>query len=95
MNNYGHVLRLAKSLQEEFGNKITLAESLQVAALIHQTEVIAAGLLVRSVNESEDEPVALEAIAMTLGYTEEPGSYASNGNILDAIRNRSSSKLRV
>lgn len=88
MNNYGHVLKLAKDLQEEFGNKLSLFESLQIAAQIHHTEVVRTGLLVRSVNESEDKPVALESIAMVLGYTESKNEFATSGTLLEVLRDR-------
>lgn len=87
MNTYKHVLNLAKDLQEEFGNKITLVEALQIAAQIHQTEVLSEGLLVRGINQSDSKPVALEAIAMTLGYTEKNGFFAPD-TIIDAIRDK-------
>ena len=79
MNNYNEVLRIAKDLQEEFEKKISLFESLQIAAQIHQSEVLTAGLMVNKV----DRPVALEAIAMVLGYEKQFG-----GSILDVLRSR-------
>lgn len=79
MNNYNEILKIPKDLQEEFGKKITLFESLQVAAQIHQSEVLTAGLMVNKV----DRPVALEAIATVLGYDKQFG-----GSILEALRSR-------
>ena len=81
MNNYNAVLAISKNLQEEYGVRITLFESLQIAASIHQTEVLTAGLMVNSV----DRPVALEAIAQVLGY--DNGQFGG-GSILNVLRNR-------
>lgn len=64
MSIYSKVMQTAKDLQEDFGNKLTLAESLQIAVQIVQTETLSDGLQTGVTNE----PVFLEAIAMALGF---------------------------
>lgn len=65
MNNYNEVLKIAKDLQEEFGKKITVFESLQIAAQIQIAEALTNGLQTGVSNE----PALLEAIAISLGFT--------------------------
>jgi hypothetical protein len=64
MSNYGKVLSISKDIQEEFGEKITVFESLQIASQIHIAQCISDGLQ----TGLSDEPVFLEAIAMALGF---------------------------
>ncbi|GAC1301435.1 MAG: hypothetical protein NVSMB24_04250 [Mucilaginibacter sp.] len=44
MNNYAEILKTAKDLQDEFENKITLFEALQIAGQIQMCEVLSNGL---------------------------------------------------
>ena len=64
MSNYNKVLKIAKDLQEEFGNKITVSESLQIASQIQLVECISDGLQ----TGFSGQPTFLEAIAMSLGF---------------------------
>lgn len=81
MSSYNNVIEIAKNLREEFDNKISLFESLQIAAQINQAQLLSDGLLV---NNSK-QPVALEAIAMILGFKPDD-QYRTT--IIDAIKNR-------
>lgn len=65
MNNYSQVVKISKDLLEEYGNKITLFESLQIATQIHLAECVTAGLQ----PGISDEPASLEAIAISLGFS--------------------------
>lgn len=64
MSNYNKILMIAKDLQDEFGKKITVAESLQIAAQIQVADSISDGLQ----TGFSGEPTFLEAIAMSLGF---------------------------
>ena len=63
MNNYSEVLKTAKDLRDDFKDKISVAESLQIAAQIQISEVLTRAL---TITHSET-PEPLEAIAMALG----------------------------
>lgn len=62
MSNYSKVLRIAKDLREDFKD-LTIHQSLEIATKIQQCDILSDGLLVQG-----SAPVALEAIAMILGY---------------------------
>lgn len=79
MNPTKEAIETAEYLRIKYP-ELSIFESLQVAAQIVHTEVLANGLLVTPLGN----PVALEAIAMSIGY--EPNK---NDSIIDAI-NRSS-----
>jgi hypothetical protein len=65
---YHKTLEVAKDLQKEFGNKITLIEALQIA-----TQIVTAQTLADGLQTNDPRTVTfLEAIAMALGY--EPNS---------------------
>lgn len=76
MNNYTEILKTAKHLRDEF-KELTIYQSLEIASKIQQCEVLSAGLLVQGTS-----PVALEAIAMVLGFN--PGD-SNMSTITDSL----------
>lgn len=63
MTNYERMLQVVGYLKNDFNN-LTYYQALDIAIKLVGTEVISDGLLVTE----NTGPVALEAIAMTLGY---------------------------
>lgn len=63
MNYYQRVKRISEELKDDY-KELTVYESLDIATKIVQSETIGDGLLVNNNND----PTALEAVAMILGY---------------------------
>jgi hypothetical protein len=67
MSHYNTVIQTAKDLKSNFKD-ISTADALSIAAKIEQTELLAKILKEGLLVNSSDNPVALEAIAMQLGF---------------------------
>lgn len=72
MDFYKRVKQTAKDLKKDFKN-ISTADALLIAAKIEQAELIANAIKDGLLVNSSQKPVALEAIAMQLGYIDAPG----------------------
>jgi hypothetical protein len=72
MNYYLRVKETAKDLKKEFKD-ISTSDALLIAAKIEQAELIANAIKDGLLVNSSQRPVALEAIAMQLGFTDSLG----------------------
>lgn len=68
--NTRKTIEIAKDLQGRFP-EITVADALKIAAQIRAQDILCAALMV----SESDYPVALEAIAIALGYSNQRGGF--------------------
>lgn len=80
MSHYKNVKDTANDLKKDFKD-LTTSEALLIAAKIEQTEVISRVLKDGLLVNTSDKPVALEAIAMQLGFN----GNLSGTNITEAL----------